>query len=162
MANEDDKRDSEERKRKEFLDSLNKRDLEQTKRLLLSGTYIDVPLNAVGWTALHVAVENYYVDLALLLLEHGADPSRRDFSGVTPLHLAIDVEADSASQQAPVEYGKRNVPTRDMTVLLLEHGADRNARTEKEETPMDWAVKCRHQGAIDAMIAHGAPHPDKQ
>ena len=152
----DNNREDEEHRRKAFFDALNRQDLKQARELLRSGIDIDAPLNAVGWTALHVAVENYYVDLALLLLEHEADPSRRDFSGVTPLHLAIDVEADSASQRAPIEYGKQNVPARDMTVLLVEHGADCNARTEKGETPMDWAAKWRHQGAIDAMIAHGA------
>ena len=157
MMTNDRNLEDEEQQRKEFRDSLLKRNLEQVTELLRSGIDIDAPLNDYGWTALHFAVENYFVDLAVLLLERGANPNRADFSGTTPLHLAIDVEADSAFQQAPIDYGKRNIPRRDMTVLLLANGADQNAQTEKGETPMDWAMKWRHQGAIDALMSHNTP-----
>ena len=157
MMTNDRNLEDEEQRRKDFRDSLLRRNLEHVTELLRSGIDIDAPLNECGWTALHFAVENYYVDLVVFLLKQGANPNRADFSGTTPLHLAIDVEADSASQQAPVDYGKRNIPGREMTVLLLAHGADQNAKTEKGETPMDWAMQCRHRGAIDALMSYSAP-----
>jgi ankyrin repeat protein len=122
VVTKDNNRENEENRRKAFLDALNKRDLEEVKELLRSGIDVDAPLNDFGWTALHVAVENYYLDLALLVLEHGADPRRGDFSGITSLHLAIDIDADVAPQRPPID-GKRAVPTQDMAVLLLRHCA---------------------------------------
>ena len=42
-----------------------------------------------GGTALHRAIANRHREMARLLLDHGADPSRRDHAGKTALHDAV-------------------------------------------------------------------------
>jgi ankyrin repeat protein len=44
-----------------------------------------------GWTPLYVVSRGDYVELARLLVEHGADVAAQDSCGLTPLHLAKDV-----------------------------------------------------------------------
>ena len=70
--------------------------------MFLGGLNIDAPCNDQGWTALHMAVEHYAIDAAPYLFENRADPNSKDTSGLTPLHLAVDIETDSASPKPPV------------------------------------------------------------
>jgi ankyrin repeat protein len=48
--------------------------------------------------------ENKVLESARWLLENGGNPNAKDLFGQTPLHLAIDSEADSERQQS-VEKG---------------------------------------------------------
>jgi ankyrin repeat protein len=48
--------------------------------LLAPGLNIDAPCNDQGWTALHMAVEHYAVDIVLFLLENRADPNSKNTS----------------------------------------------------------------------------------
>ncbi len=53
-----------------------------------AGTYINAPGNRYGGSALHAAVFRDHIRVVELLLEAGADPSKPDFSGHTPLYTA--------------------------------------------------------------------------
>ena len=57
--------------------------------LLERGASPDCAAGHFGGTALHRAIANRHRDMALLLLDHGADPSRRDGAGKTALHDAV-------------------------------------------------------------------------
>jgi ankyrin repeat protein len=78
-----------------------------------------------GWTPLLTAVQNRYYQLATFLLEHGADPKIQNKGGWSPLYIATD--------NRNIEGG--DYPTRkpdldhlEIIKLLIEHGADVNAR----------------------------------
>ncbi|KAK3395214.1 hypothetical protein B0H63DRAFT_427281 [Podospora didyma] len=75
-------------------------------------------------TALHLAARDGNVEMALLLLEHGADvDARTTVMGETALHFAAK-RADEI-----------------MLEVLLEHGADANAANEAGETAMYLAAR---------------------
>jgi ankyrin repeat protein len=72
---------------------------------------------------LHRAVAEGDVEVAGLLIAHGADTRQFDENGLTPLHLAV-------SRQNP-----------DMVEWLLAKGADVNARDRGGETPLQYALR---------------------
>lgn len=122
---------------------------ERAKELLSSGVDINAPLNGQGWTALHVMVENYAEESVAFLLENRADPNRADAAGMTPLHLSVDIEADTASQTAPTNDGVPTAPRLKITTLLLNHGASPDIQNRNGETPIDWAKRSRHTAALN-------------
>jgi len=97
-------------------------------------------------TILHLAADRQYGDrfleLAALVLEHGADPNARNDLGWTPLHYACQHET-------------RDV---DMAALLLKYGADPNAADNRGLVPLDLLFGTREESlAIRTMLlAHGA------
>ena len=74
-----------------------------------------------------------------LLLERGAPASVPDLVGYTPLHLAC---------MTPVRA--------DLARILLEHGADPNARDRFGSVPLMGALQAGTLDAIEALLAHGA------
>ena len=77
----------------------------------------EIVFNKISHTALHIAAEKGYKDVAELLLECGADINRKDANGDTPLH-----------------YAARNFDS-EMIHFLVKHGADVNARDHADVTP---------------------------
>lgn len=71
-----------------------------------------------GATLLQVAAEHSKIDMAKLLLDHGADVNAKDDRGVTPLHAAV-------------WQGDKEVAE-----FLLVHGADINAKDDQGVTPL--------------------------
>jgi uncharacterized protein len=93
-----------------------------------------------GFSALGFAAYFSKPDVARILLENGADPntpSNNSFM-VTPLHSAV---------------AAKNLA---ITSMLLDHGADANARQQKNITPLHSAA---HNGSVDIvklLLHHGA------
>ena len=73
-----------------------------------------------GATALSEAAFRGRLEIAEMLIKHGADVNARAERGVAPLHEA------AYTQQL------------ELARLLLEHGADVNARDDKGRTPLSW------------------------
>ncbi|XP_039950338.1 ankyrin repeat domain-containing protein 49 [Bactrocera neohumeralis] len=86
-----------------------------------------------GYTPLHRACYNNFVDIAKLLLEYKADPNARTNMGWTPLH--------SACKWSNAECAE----------LLLQHGSDVNAKSDGDQTPLHVAAtvsNCRNTSTV--------------
>ncbi|KAH8308132.1 ankyrin repeat domain-containing protein 49 [Drosophila kikkawai] len=105
-----------------------------------------------GYTPLHRAAYNNFVDMAKLLLQYRANPNARTELGWTPLHSACkwnnadcahlllqfgaDVNAESDGQQTPLHITATVSNCRNTaTVLLL----DRNVQARKENNSEELA-----------------------
>jgi uncharacterized protein len=93
-----------------------------------------------GFTALHLAAFFGHLDAARVLLGAGAavDAVAMDPQRVTPLHSA-------AAGRHP-----------DIVSLLLEHGADPNARQRGGWTPLHAAAQNGDSSSVEALLAAGA------
>jgi ankyrin repeat protein len=106
--------------------------MESVKLLLAAGVDVNLLTAANGSTPLLIATQRAQVELALYLLDHGADPNILA-SGMTPLHWASTTWEGFASN--PV-YGFEDpmsgIPDRQaklrLVKALLAHGANVNAR----------------------------------
>jgi len=97
-----------------------------------------------GTPLFHHAVEALRPGIVSLLLVHGASISATDPNGETPLHRLADMRRAPA-----VEAGR-------MATLLLDRGADPNARNWDDVTPLHQAVRARSLGAVEVLLARGA------
>ncbi|GLG97936.1 Eye-specific diacylglycerol kinase [Gryllus bimaculatus] len=125
------------------------------KTLLALGIEPDEVRTRHGESALWLAAQRGRVDVALVLLEAGADPCMQDVTGDTPLiRAAVDEEGRTALHYAAIA----NKP--ECVTLLLVSGADRFAKDNAGQTPIDLAVtdKVRHLllTAPYHVIAHSA------
>ncbi len=94
-------------------------------------------VGALGYTPLLVAVVRGQVELALFLLEHGADPNNMA-AGFTPLHWASSKwESFTANPVYGFEDPMSGIPDRQaklrLVKALLAHGANVNTRTTKPQ-----------------------------
>src|SRR5205085_5939900 len=101
-------------------------DLESAKLLVEAGADVN-QTTEYGWTPLLTATNNRHYVLGKYLMEHGADVNKANKGNWTPLYLATD--------NRNIEGGDYPVPKPDMDhlayiELLLEHGADPNARAK--------------------------------
>jgi ankyrin repeat protein len=82
----------------------------------------------VGTTALVYAIINVHYDLAAMLLEKGADPNVADSSGMAALYAAVDMNSLQWVQGRPAPILTDKLDGTTLVKLLLERGADPNAR----------------------------------
>ncbi len=82
-----------------------------------------------GTSALILAVENGHFDLALALIDAGADPNDQG-SGFTPLHVMTWVRKPQRGEDDgdPAPLGSGNLNSVQFIKKLVKHGADVNAR----------------------------------
>uniref|UniRef100_A0A8C1X6H2 Protein phosphatase 1, regulatory subunit 16A n=1 Tax=Cyprinus carpio TaxID=7962 RepID=A0A8C1X6H2_CYPCA len=92
--------------------------LSDLQELVASGADLNVK-DEQGATLLHVAAANGYMSVGELLLEHRISPNDRDDDGWTALHAAAC-------------WGQIQ-----MVELLVANGANLNAKSELDETPLD-------------------------
>jgi len=95
--------------------------------------------NALGATALAEAVNVADAEMVRLLLKGGADPNLGNQARQTPLHLAARTGSLPIVEQ------------------LVRAGAKVNAReTERDQTPLMWAIDARSPAVVDFLIRHKA------
>jgi ankyrin repeat protein len=99
-------------------------------------------VNARGFdeqeTPLLVSSRLEHVEIARVLLKHGADTEARDNSDFSPLEqVANNGHAELAQ-------------------VLLEHGADANARDKTRCTPLYWASGIGQLAVAQVLLSHGA------
>jgi ankyrin repeat protein len=76
-----------------------------------------------------MAMINGHFDLAKVLVERGADANRASTNGVTPLYAVLNLEwAARAGRPHLRAYRDQALSYLDMMAVLLDHGADPNAR----------------------------------
>jgi ankyrin repeat protein len=87
-----------------------------------------------GMTALHYAVAHFNVPTIKALIKNGASLNIQDRNGMTPLHLAVDLHAAR-------EVDKRFYLTKEIVLILLEHGANKTIRTRSGKTARDMVAE---------------------
>lgn len=90
------------------------------------------------------AVEALRPDLVALLLDRGATLADTDEGGETALHRIADL------RRAP------QTPAAAVATLLLDRGADPNARNWAQVTPLHQAVRARNLAVVELLLARGA------
>jgi ankyrin repeat protein len=87
-------------------------------------------------TPLHAALLKGHLDVALLLLQNGANVGSRGIEGQTPLHIASD--------RGYIDIVKS---------LIDNHGADPNPENDGQETPLLLASKSGHEEVVNLLLA---------
>lgn len=97
---------------------------------------------------IHCAVEQKNRELVQLLFNHGADVNYPNEMGYTPLHLAVDVEADTAWQRGETPSGA-------IVQLLLTLGANPAVEDATGSTPLSIAEQYGFSRAIELFKMKG-------
>jgi ankyrin repeat protein len=123
-------------------------------------------------TPLHQAAMQGRLDVAALLLTHGADIEARDEHGRTPLLLAVDRPSASREIVAFLIRNRAQVNTRsdngetpllaalmrdrEIVQMLLDGGADVNYSDRWRRTPLHWAVEAGDLALVELLVSRGA------
>jgi len=100
--------------------------------LLDGGAEIDRPTAGDLTSPILMAVVNGHFDLALDLLDRGADPNLRSHAGLTPLYAVLNTQwAPKARYPQQQAYRQQEATYMEVMERLLEEGADPNVRLTK-------------------------------
>ena len=102
--------------------------LAATVALLDKGANINELTESEQSTPLVLAIANGHLDVARVLVEHGADVNKANVMGVTPLYATIDVAWVPYEWSPEPIIAQEKTSYLDLMKLLLAHGADPNAR----------------------------------
>jgi ankyrin repeat protein len=103
--------------------------IDAVKTLLDAGADINQRSKGDNTTPLLMALINGHFDLAKMLVERGADVRASSDNGVTPLYAALNVQwAPKALYPQPRAYMQQKLSHLDMMKILIDKGADVNAR----------------------------------
>jgi ankyrin repeat protein len=120
-----------------FINAAKSGDTEVIRSMLDDGAHVD-RLSADQTTALMWAIHKRHSDLAIILVEAGADPSITNRYGVTALSMAASTGDDR------------------VTAALLEHGADATHASPEGETVLMSAAKAGNPEVIQLLLAGGS------
>jgi ankyrin repeat protein len=142
--------------------------------LLANGADVNAAQRANKWTPLIQAVNAREVEIAEFLISHGADVNRRDFMNYTALHWAIDRGPLDTVRSSMINLliskgadikgsGKDYTPLHkavmmdiESTKLLLDLGANVNARDGAGTTPLHKAAEHGDKAIVELLIERGA------
>ena len=99
--------------------------------LLDAGAELNQRAEGSGTTPLLMATINGHFDLAMRLLERGADPTMADSQNATPLYGTINTQwIPKARHPQPADYLQQEVSHLELMQVLIDAGADVNARVD--------------------------------
>ncbi|GAB0148858.1 MULTISPECIES: ankyrin repeat domain-containing protein [Marichromatium] len=142
-------------------------DLDQVKRHLYWEDGTDRP-DSAGDYPLHIVARTNRVSIGRALLEHGADPERRNGADQTPLEVALAngkilfaqmlIEAGAAfdPQRLLLEQAATGNADRDVHTFLLEQGAVIDQPDAQGRTALHLAIAGGHLDAVSRLIDNGA------
>ena len=122
---------------------------------------------SLGMTALDIAAAHGAARSVERLLKAGADPSKPDRAGRSPLASALRGSHDAIALHLLAAGADPNVVDRDgigplhiaaergseeMTIALLEHGADPNALDQDKRSPLFVALFTHHREVAEAIV----------
>ncbi len=116
-------------------------DLEQVKECLVQGA--DMNYNNgkhysqyYSTTLIESAHKGHleHLEIAKLLIQHGADVNSKDCNGWNPLMVAVNRGYMSDPNKQSLEFAK----------LLIDNGADVNAKNNNGKTALDYAKKTKN------------------
>ena len=102
--------------------------------LLAEGANVDASDPDCGWTALMQVADAGHIEVGKTLIAHGANVNYKHLGGQTALHVAC-AEGHAA-----------------MTKLLLAAGADHEAKTNTDMTPMETARECKRNDWRECLV----------
>lgn len=139
--------------------------------LLSAGADIDRLSGRDGYSPLWCAISARHVDMARLLVKHGARVSLKAPSDSMPLHQAAitgqsamaellldagaNVDCVDRESNTPLHYAATIGDIRTAKVLIREQ-ADVNAKQERGLTPLHWACHKGHEEMAKLLIESGA------
>jgi ankyrin repeat protein len=104
---------------------------EAATALLNAGADVNAVSAGDKTSPLLMAIINGHFDLAKTLLDKGADPNAASMQGVVPLYAVLNIEwAPKALYPQPQAHKQQQLGYLDLMKLLIERGADVNARTK--------------------------------
>jgi hypothetical protein len=125
-----------------------------------------------GVTPLLQAILNAHFDLAALFLQQGANPNLTDNAGMGPLYAAIDMNTPPWERSRPDARITTDLDCLGMMRVLLDHGADVNARVKGRllsryhaggapgmidgTTPLIRAAKYANYDMVELLVRRGA------
>ncbi|KAL7299809.1 hypothetical protein TKK_0007551 [Trichogramma kaykai] len=126
-------------------------ELAMVRRYLEQGA--DVNEKTHRSTPLRIATHLRYVDVARCLLDHGAD-----LEGSTLLHSLARTQMCSCLEYCEPfgQYCNKSRPVEDIVALLIERGANIEARDHKDLTPLGFAASLFDPELVVSLLRHGA------
>jgi ankyrin repeat protein len=107
--------------------------IEAATALLDAGADINEPSKGDHTTPLLMAIINGHFDLAKVLIDRGADVKIASENGVTPLYATLNVQwAPKALYPQPRAYTQQKLSYLDLMKIIIDKGADVNARLKKK------------------------------
>lgn len=197
---------AEERYSYKLIEAINQHDVSLASQLLRQGANLSCQIDEYGLTpfiyaaesgdlpicvffiqhgakinvdVLSAAVEQDHVDVARLLLEHGANPRAKEVvTGMTPLHRVhslvmakllfsykADVNMEDAGGRTPLHVAMFVGPddeNPDIVLFFLKCQADVNVKDFDGYTPLDYAKKNHLSHSVKLLAAHNAKEVQNQ
>jgi ankyrin repeat protein len=103
------------------------------RALLDAGADVNQPNAGDKTSPLLMSIINGHFDLAMLLLERGANPNAAAFNGVAPLFGVLNIQwAPKSLYPSPKAYQQQQTTYLELMQALINKGADPNARVSRK------------------------------
>ncbi|KAL7303642.1 hypothetical protein TKK_0003787 [Trichogramma kaykai] len=125
-----------------------------TRVNLLLSQGVDVNLDSFKYSALHIAAQYRHLDVVQILLEHKANPNQPDHELSTPLHSLARLCVCHCTNI--IRCCDKRKPVDKIIQLLMEYGANIEARNRDGDHPLDLAVSRFDVQLVESLLKHGA------